>query len=62
MNLKIIRIPIRKLMSGQASAEYLIIFFLVTVLLITGNPSPIEEFFDAVKNQYSRFTYAMSAP
>lgn len=53
---------VRRISAGQASIEYIIIFFLVTVLLITGNPSPIEQFFDAVKDQYSKFTYAMSAP
>lgn len=46
--------------TGQVSVEYLLILILVVVLLINGNPSPVEQFFDAVKSAYARFTYAMS--
>lgn len=47
--------------TGQVSVEYLLILVLVVLLLINGNPSPVEKFFDAIKSSYQRFTYAMSA-
>ena len=47
---------------GQSTVEYLIISVLVIVLLINGNPSPIERFFDALKTAYARFSHAMSLP
>jgi hypothetical protein len=47
---------------GQSSVEYLIIGALLLVLLINGNPSPIERFFDAMKTAYQRFSSAMSVP
>jgi Flp pilus assembly pilin Flp len=46
---------------GQSSVEYVIILALVVMVLVNGNPSPLQQFFDAVKNAYQRFTYAMSA-
>ena len=46
---------------GQISIEYLLILVLVALLLINGDPSPIEQFFDAIKGAYARFTFAMSA-
>jgi uncharacterized protein (UPF0333 family) len=45
---------------GQSSVEYLLVLALVVVFLINGNPSPLQQFFDAVKGAYQRFTYAMS--
>jgi len=45
---------------GQSSVEYLLILALVVVFLINGDPSPLQQFFDAVKGAYQRFTYAMS--
>ena len=47
--------------SGQSSVEYLLILVLVALLLIHGDLSPLEQFFDAIKLAYRRFTYAMSA-
>ena len=47
--------------TGQSSVEYLIIVALVVMVLVNGNPSPLQQFFDAVKNAYQRFTYALSA-
>jgi uncharacterized protein (UPF0333 family) len=47
--------------SGQISVEYVLILVLVVLLLINGDPSPVERFFDAIKGAYARFTYAMSA-
>lgn len=47
--------------TGQISLEYIVILVLVVLVLINGDPSPIERFFDAIKEAYERFTYAMSA-
>lgn len=47
---------------GQSTVEYLIISVLLLVVLINGNPSPIERFFDALKTAYLRFSHAMSLP
>jgi Flp pilus assembly pilin Flp len=46
---------------GQSNVEYLIIVALVVMVLVNGNPSPLQQFFDAMKGAYQRFTYAMSA-
>lgn len=46
---------------GQISIEYTVILVLVVLLLINGDPSPVERLFDAMKEAYQRFTYAMSA-
>ena len=46
---------------GQSALEYVIILALVVMVLVNGNPSPLQQFFDAVKGAYQRFTYAMSA-
>lgn len=46
---------------GQISIEYLLILVFVVLLLIHGDPSPLGEFFDAIKDAYQRFTFAMSA-
>jgi hypothetical protein len=59
MNLRFGR---RALQRGQSLMEYLIITVLVTVVLINGNPSPLERFFGAIKEAYARFSYAMSQP
>jgi Flp pilus assembly pilin Flp len=48
--------------SGGASVEYLLIAALVIVVLINGDPSPLERFFDAMKTAYARFSHAMSLP
>ncbi len=49
-------VPVR----GQSSVEYLIIVALVVMVLVNGNPSPLQQFFDAMKGAYQRFTYALS--
>ena len=46
---------------GQVAVEYILILVLVVLLLINGDPSPLERVFDAIKEAYERFTYAMSA-
>jgi Flp pilus assembly pilin Flp len=52
----------RALQRGQSMIEYIVITVLVAVVLINGNPSPIERFFGAIKEAYARFSYAMSQP
>jgi len=52
----------RRQQSGAVSIEYLVIFILVVLVLINGNPSPLERFFDAIKLAYAKFSYAMSLP
>ncbi len=52
----------RALERGQSTIEYLIISVLVVIVLINGNPSPVERFFTAIKEAYARFSYAMSQP
>jgi hypothetical protein len=47
---------------GQSTVEYIIITVLVVIVLVNGNPSPLERFFDAIKEAYARFSYAMSQP
>jgi hypothetical protein len=47
---------------GQSTIEYLIVTVLVVLVLINGNPSPYERFFDAIKEAYAKFSYAMSQP
>jgi Flp pilus assembly pilin Flp len=47
---------------GQIAAEYLLVLALVSIALINGNPSPMEEFFDAIKRSYGAFTYAVATP
>lgn len=47
---------------GQISVEYLLIFALVVMLVISGNPNPLQQFFEAIKLAYQNFTFAISAP
>ena len=47
---------------GQSTWEYIIVLALVVMVLVNGNPSPLERFFDAMKEAYARFSYAMSLP
>lgn len=53
---------VRRAQRGQSTIEYLVITLLVVIVLINGNPSPIERFFDAIKEAYAKFSYAMSQP
>ena len=53
---------VRRAQRGQSTVEYLVITLLVVIVLINGNPSPIERFFDAIKEAYAKFSYAMSQP
>jgi len=52
----------RRMQAGATSIEYLVISVLVVLVLINGNPSPLERFFDAMKTAYAKFSYAMSLP
>jgi hypothetical protein len=49
-----------RLLAGQSNVEYLLILVLVVLVLLTGTPTPLEQFFDAIKQAYRNFTYAMS--
>jgi len=51
-----------KKQTGSIHVEYLVIFVLVVLVLINGDPSPLERFFDAIKLAYAKFCYAMSLP
>jgi Flp pilus assembly pilin Flp len=46
--------------AGQSSVEYLLILALVAMVLLTGTPTPLEQFFQAMKTAYQNFTYALS--
>jgi hypothetical protein len=48
--------------AGSIHVEYLVIFVLVVLVLINGDPSPLERFCDAIKLAYAKFCYAMSLP
>lgn len=52
----------RALQRGQSTIEYIIITLLVVIVLVNGNPSPLERFFTAIKEAYERFSFAMSQP
>jgi hypothetical protein len=49
-----------KRLRGSVSTEYLVILGLVVMVLLNGNPSPLEQLADAFKEAYARFTNAMS--
>jgi Flp pilus assembly pilin Flp len=46
--------------AGQSSVEYLLILALVAMVLLTGTPTPLEQFFQAMEKAYQNFTYALS--
>jgi Flp pilus assembly pilin Flp len=45
---------------GSVNVEYLVLLALVAMVLLNGNPSPLEQIFDAFREVYARFTHAMS--
>lgn len=52
----------RSYQRGQSTIEYVIVLVFAVLVLINGDPSPLEMFFDALKEAYQRFTNAMSMP
>lgn len=48
--------------SGQSTVEYVVVLLLAVIVLVSGDPSPLERIFDAIKEAYERFTHAMSMP
>ena len=48
--------------AGQAMTEYLILGMLIAIVLVIGEPSPLEELFRAIQSHYGRFTMALSLP
>lgn len=47
---------------GQAMTEYLILGMLIAIVLVIGEPSPLEQLFRAIQAHYGRFTMALSLP
>jgi hypothetical protein len=45
---------------GFASAEYLLILFLVILAVAVGKPSAFEQFISALHVAYQRFSFALS--
>lgn len=47
---------------GQAMTEYLVIgaFCVITLVLISLGPSPIQELIDAIKKYFSAYSYVIS--
>ena len=49
-------------MKGQVMAEYVIVVALLSLILVIGPNSPLEQLFNAFTDYYGRFTYAISRP
>lgn len=47
---------------GQSTIEYLIVLSLVGISLTVGPQSPLEQFFRAIGQHYTRLTDAVSRP
>lgn len=47
---------------GQSAAEYLIVVALLSLALVVGPDSVLEQLFRAFADQYIRFSYSMSRP
>ncbi len=54
--------PRRHFNSGQAMTEYLILGMLIAIVLVVGEPSPLEQLIRAIQAHYGRFTLALSLP
>lgn len=52
----------RHRVAGQALPEYLMLGLLIAIVLVIGEPSPLEELFRAIQSHYGRFTMALSLP
>lgn len=48
--------------SGQSAVEYLIVLFLLSMALISGPDSALEQFFRAMAERWMAFGHAMSRP
>jgi hypothetical protein len=47
---------------GQATTEYLILGTLIGLVLVLGDPSPLETLVRAIQQVYGRYTMALSLP
>lgn len=47
---------------GQSITEYLIVLALVSMALVIGPRSPLEQLFEAIGDRYQRFTHEISRP
>lgn len=49
-------------LSGQSAVEYLIVLFLLSMALVSGPDSALEQFFRATTDRWMAFGHAMSRP
>lgn len=49
-------------LAGQSMTEYLTLAMLIGIVLVVGEPSPLEELIRAVQAAYGRYTMALSLP
>ena len=49
-------------LAGQSMTEYLTRAMLIGIVLVVGEPSPLEELIRAVQAAYGRYTMALSLP
>jgi len=55
-------VPARARARGQSSVEYLVVLALLSLALVVGPDSPLEQVFRAFAQRYQQFTYAISRP
>lgn len=48
--------------AGQSAVEYLVVLSLLSLALVTGPDSPLEQLFRAFADRFLSFTHAMSRP
>ncbi len=46
--------------SGQSSIEYIIVAFVVAMILMAGDPSPIAQLMNALRTFYQDYSWALS--
>ena len=56
------RVCTRACVGGQGSVEYLVVLSLLSLALVVGPDSPLEQVVRAFADRYQQFTYAMSRP
>ncbi len=47
---------------GQSSVEYLVAVALLSIALMVGDDSPLDQLMGAIAEHYQRFSYAISRP
>lgn len=48
--------------AGQGMTEYLLVGSLIGLVLVLGDPSPLETLVRAIQQAYGRYTMALSLP